>query len=49
MFIFRKKIFLGFFDFFLRFFFFVKKEGDMKKGKGKGFRNYVIIAQNLKN
>ena len=45
MFIFRKKMFLGFF----KFFFFIKKEGDMKKGKGKGFRNYVIIAQNLEN
>ena len=26
-----------------------KKEGDKKKGKSKGLRNYVIIAQNLEN
>ena len=46
-------MFLGFFYFSLIFgdflFFLVKKEGDMKKGKGKDFRNYVIIAQNLEN
>ena len=45
--VFRIFHFFFFFHFFT--FFFVKKEGDMKKGKGKGFRNYVIIAQNLEN
>ena len=43
-------MFLGVFDF-LFFYIYIlsKKEGDMKKEKGKGFRNYVIIAQNLEN